>query len=86
MRPSQWLARFAVVHDTATKGATTMLAEHERDTSQFLTVDEFADELKISVRSVFSLIKDGEVHATRLGKKIVRIPRTELERLAGVKS
>jgi excisionase family DNA binding protein len=50
----------------------------------FLTILEAADELKISERSLRSLITAGEVRARRLGKRIVRIPRTEIERLAAV--
>jgi excisionase family DNA binding protein len=50
----------------------------------FLTIVEAADELKISDRSLRSLIAAGEVRATRLGKRIVRIPRAEIERLAAV--
>ena len=48
----------------------------------FLTVVEAADELKISERSLRTLIAAGEVRAMRLGKRIVRIPRVEIERLA----
>ena len=50
----------------------------------FLTIFEAADELKISERSLRSLIQTGEIRATRLAKRIVRIPRAEIERLANV--
>ncbi len=52
----------------------------------FLTIFEAADELKISERSLRSLIATGEVRARRLGKRIVRIPRSEIDRLAAVGS
>jgi excisionase family DNA binding protein len=55
-----------------------------RKPDTFLTLWEAADELKISERSLRSLIKTGEVRARRLGKRIVRIPRSEIERLAAV--
>jgi excisionase family DNA binding protein len=52
------------------------------NSDRFLTLFEAADELKISERSLRSLIAAGEVRAVRLGKRIVRIPRAEIERLA----
>ena len=53
-----------------------------RNPDLFLTIVEAADELKISERSLRSLIAAGEIRARRLGKRIVRIPRNEIERLA----
>jgi excisionase family DNA binding protein len=50
----------------------------------FLTIVEAADELKISERSLRTLVAAGEVRARRLGKRIVRIPRSEIERLSDV--
>jgi excisionase family DNA binding protein len=50
--------------------------------TRFLTIIEAADELKVSDRSLRALIVAGEVRALRLGKRIVRIPRSEIERLA----
>ncbi len=55
-----------------------------RKPDTFLTTWDAADELKISERSVRSLIAAGEIRARRLGKRIVRIPRSEIERLAAV--
>lgn len=55
-----------------------------RKLDTFLTLWEAADELKISERSLRSLIAAGEVRARRLGKRIVRIPRSEIERLASI--
>jgi excisionase family DNA binding protein len=52
------------------------------NTPSFLTVAEAAKELQISERSLRTLISIGEVGATRLSKKIVRIPRAEMARLA----
>ena len=48
---------------------------------EFLTVDEFAKKLKISTATVRVLIKKGEIYAVRPGKRIYRIPETEVERL-----
>jgi excisionase family DNA binding protein len=59
-----------------------MSAAASRKPDTFLTLWEAADELKISDRSLRNLIAAGEVRATRLGKRIVRIPRAEIERLA----
>ena len=61
-----------------------MSAAASRKPDTFLTIWEAADELKISDRSLRKLIAAGEVRATRLGKRIVRIPRAEIERLAAV--
>jgi excisionase family DNA binding protein len=61
-----------------------MPAANTRKPDLFLTLFEAADELKISDRSLRSLISAGEVRACRLGKRIVRIPRAEIDRLAGV--
>jgi len=47
----------------------------------FLTLQEAADVLKISERSLRSAVAAGEVRSMRLGKRIVRIPRDEIERL-----
>jgi excisionase family DNA binding protein len=48
----------------------------------FLTLVEAASELRISERSLRSFIAAGQVHAVRLGQRVVRIPRAEIERLA----
>jgi excisionase family DNA binding protein len=53
-----------------------------RKPAEFLTIIEAARELKISERCLRYLIVAGEVRATRLGKRIVRVPRREIERLA----
>lgn len=50
----------------------------------FLTTFEAADELKISDRSIRNLIAAGEIKATKLGRRIIRIPRSEMDRLANV--
>jgi excisionase family DNA binding protein len=55
-----------------------------RKPDTFLTIWEAADELKISERSLRTLIAAGEIRARRLGKRIVRIPRSEIDRLAAV--
>lgn len=48
----------------------------------FLTVAEAAEALKVSERAMRYLLARGEVRAVRLSRRIVRIPRAELERLA----
>lgn len=50
----------------------------------FLTISETANDLKLSERTVRELIAAGEIKAMRLGKRIVRIPRAEIERLISV--
>lgn len=47
----------------------------------FLTVNEFAKQLKISAAMVRVLIKKGDLYAVRPGARIYRIPETEIERL-----
>lgn len=46
---------------------------------EFLTVQEVAEKLRISVVTVRSMIKDGSLRAVRVGKKMFRIARAELE-------
>ena len=58
-----------------------MPAATAKKSSPFLRIIEFADELQISEKTVRNRINNGEIHAVRLGKRIVRIPRTEIERL-----
>ena len=48
---------------------------------QFLTPIEAANLFRVSDRCMRDLIKSGEVKAVRLGKKIVRVPRAEVDRL-----
>lgn len=63
-----------------------MLSRTVQNRSQiFLTICQTAKELQVSERTLRSLIATGEIKATRLGKRIVRIPRTEIERLTRVR-
>jgi excisionase family DNA binding protein len=55
------------------------------NTCQFLTIIECAEELKISERTLRDLLASGEIRAVRLGTRIVRIPRAEIDRLANGK-
>jgi excisionase family DNA binding protein len=49
--------------------------------SPFLTLTEASELLKISDRSLRKLIALGEVRAVKLGRRIVRVPITEIDRL-----
>lgn len=54
-----------------------------RDESKVHTIIETAAALKISERTVRDLIEAGEIKALRLGNRIIRVPKTEIERLVG---
>lgn len=48
---------------------------------EFMTKQEFADILGVSVKTVSNMMDDGRIGFVRLGK-VVRIHRSEIERLA----
>ena len=51
----------------------------------FYTIQEFADKVKISSRTVRRMIDNGKIHAFRMGsteKAPYRIPGTEITRIA----
>jgi excisionase family DNA binding protein len=47
----------------------------------FLTVAETADELAVTERFIRKLIADGDLRAVKVGARVVRIRRTDLEDL-----
>jgi excisionase family DNA binding protein len=47
----------------------------------FLTVAEAADELAVTERFIRKLIADGDLPAVKVGARVVRIRRTDLEDL-----
>jgi excisionase family DNA binding protein len=51
---------------------------------ELLTVEEVADWLKVHQQSVRNWIDDGEIHAIRVGRRRVRIRRSEIERFIGI--
>jgi excisionase family DNA binding protein len=56
---------------------------HPKDNPRpFATVAEFASEFRVSDKTARELIRSGKVKAVRLGPHIIRIPRSEIERLA----
>ena len=57
-----------------------MLMQPTPDPSRdFLSVSEVADELHVTDRFVRRLIADGELPAVRVGHRIVRVRRSDLE-------
>ena len=48
---------------------------------EYVTVAEVADELRVTQRFVRQMITTGELRAVRVGSRIVRIRRDELETL-----
>ena len=49
--------------------------------SPFLTVARAADELAVTERFIRKLIADGQLRAVKVGTRVVRIRRTDLEDL-----
>ena len=45
---------------------------------EFLTVPEVAARLRVSLRTVYSLIERGDLHAIRVGR-LLRVPLVSLE-------
>ncbi|TDA65812.1 MAG: DNA-binding protein [Clostridia bacterium] len=48
----------------------------------YYTPQEIADKLKLNVRTLYKWIREGRLHAIKLGD-VWRIPETELRRLLG---
>ncbi len=48
----------------------------------YLTPAEFAANLCVSIRTVRNWMKTGVIHATRVGPRLIRIPTTEIQRVA----
>jgi len=49
--------------------------------SPFLTVAQAADELAVTDRFIRKLIAEGQLRAVKVGERVVRIRRTDLEDL-----
>ena len=49
--------------------------------SPFLTVAQAADELAVTERFIRKLIADGQLRAVKIGARVVRIRRTDLDDL-----
>lgn len=49
--------------------------------SEFATVDEVGQRLRVSSDKVMGLVRDGQLKALRLGRKCVRIRLDSVERL-----
>ena len=49
----------------------------------FLTIDEAAEQLRVSRDFVHRLVDNGTIRAVRFGERTTRIPTAELDRLAG---
>lgn len=48
------------------------------------TPKEMADKLKLNIRTVYKWIREGKLHAVKLGD-VWRIPESEINRLLGAK-
>lgn len=50
-------------------------------TTKYMTTREVANELEVSQATVCRWVRDGLIGANRFGKRIIKIPRMEIERL-----
>jgi excisionase family DNA binding protein len=55
------------------------------DRPEFLTVNELADYLRVSLRTAYQLVYDGDVPAVKVAS-VWRIPRVELDAQLGRRS
>lgn len=49
--------------------------------NRYMTTKEVANELEVSVSTVVRFVRDGIIPAKRLGKRIIKIPCVEVEKL-----
>lgn len=56
---------------------------HAADPKRLLSAKRFGDLADLSERTVQHLAKRGELASVRVGRKLVRIPSSELDRLLG---
>jgi excisionase family DNA binding protein len=50
-------------------------------TNKYMTTKQVANELEVSVATVCRWVRDGSIQAKRFGKRIIKIPCGEVERL-----
>jgi len=50
-------------------------------TNKYMTTKQVANELEVSVATVCRWVRDGIIPAKRFGKRIIKIPCGEVERL-----
>ena len=50
-------------------------------TTKYMSTKEVADELEVSTATVVRWVRDGLIRANRFGKRIIKIPRIEVEKL-----
>ena len=61
------------------RGTPMTMSAHDVHRSEFVTVAEVAAELNVTQRFVRRLIADGELHAVKVGSRLVRIRREDVE-------
>jgi excisionase family DNA binding protein len=49
--------------------------------TKYMTPKEVAGELEVSAATVVRWVREGLIPAMRFGQRIIKIPRTEIERL-----
>ena len=54
-------------------------------TNKYMTTKQVANELEVSVATVCRWVRDGIIPAKRFGKRIIKIPCGEVERLVNQK-
>lgn len=70
------------VHRTSGAGGRPHDARPGVDAENYLTPAQFATAMSVSTRTVRNWINAGVIHATRVGPRLIRIPATELHRVA----
>jgi len=68
------------LHDVAVRNRQD--ENREPAGQEYLTPAEFAAALSVSIRTVRNWIKGGVITATRVGPRLIRIPTTEIQRVA----
>ena len=53
----------------------------ENPRTSFLTIAQAAEELAVTQRFIRKLIAEGQLHAVKIGTRVIRIRRTDLEDL-----
>lgn len=59
-------------------------AESGASRQRLLTLPEVAEQLQVSIRTVWNLINSGELRTIRVGKRNVRVSVAEVERLTSI--